>query len=555
MTPAASDLVRILIVDDTPDKILSIKSLLEAAGRDIVTAGSGETALRLLLSGDFAVILLDVNMPGMDGFETAALIRSHRRFEHTPIIFLTAFPDDTFAARGYSLGAVDYILTPVVPEVLRTKVSVFVEQYRMRQEIKRQADERVALAEEHAARIAAEKANQAKSDFLANVSHELRTPMNAIVGMTELALEEPLSELVREHLTVVKTNAALLLDLLNEILDLSKLEAGKFSLAFETFELRQLIGALRDTFSYRAAEKQLRFSIDVSEALPERICGDALRLRQVLMNLISNAVKFTERGAVSVSVAAEVQVDQRQSVRFKVVDTGIGISPEHLERIFDPFTQIDASKTRRHGGTGLGLAIAADLVRAMGGRLTVTSIVGAGSEFSFAIPLLPEDAYRKPDASIQMAAGPGDFATVPTNNVALAARPLVAPLRVLLAEDVAANQKIVTFVLRKRGHVVDVAHNGFQAIDMAAKVRYDVILMDIQMPECDGFQATAGIRSQLGLGDIPIIALTAHAMPSDRERCFAAGMNGYLAKPLNLRQLTELVETAAASPGTCHADG
>jgi len=550
MTTATSDLVRILIVDDMPDKILAIKSLLEGEGRDIVTASSGETALRLLLSGDFAVILLDVNMPGMDGFETAALIRSHRRFEHTPIIFLTAYPDDAFAARGYSLGAVDYILTPVVPEVLRTKVSVFVEQYRMRQEIKRQADERVALAEEHAARIAAEKANQAKSDFLANVSHELRTPMNAIVGMTDLALEEPLSDLVREHLTVVKANAALLLDLLNEILDLSKLEAGKFSLAFEAFELRQLVGALRDTFSYRAAEKRLRFSVDVSESLPERICGDALRLRQVLMNLISNAVKFTERGVVSVSVAEEMQFDGRQSIRFKVVDTGIGISPEHLERIFDPFTQIDASKTRRHGGTGLGLAIAADLVRAMGGRLTVTSSAGAGSEFSFAIPLLPEDSYGRSERTAPLAA-----ANATPKTVALADRPLVAPLRILLAEDVAANQKIVTCVLRKRGHEVDVAHNGFQAIDMAAKARYDVILMDVQMPECDGFQATAGIRSQPGMADVPIIALTAHAMPSDRERCFAAGMNGYLAKPLDLRQLAELVETVAVSPGACHADG
>jgi CheY-like chemotaxis protein len=226
-----TDLTRILIVDDVPDKLLSVRALLEGEGREIVTAASGEEALRHLLSRDFAVILLDVNMPTMDGFETAALIRSRRRSEHTPIIFLTAYPDDAFAARGYSLGAVDYILTPVVPEVLRAKVSVFVEQYRLNREIRRQADHRVALAEEHAARIAAERANQAKSDFLANVSHELRTPMNAIIGMTDLVLEDRLPAAVREHLDVVKTNARLLLDLLNEILDLSKLESGKFTLA------------------------------------------------------------------------------------------------------------------------------------------------------------------------------------------------------------------------------------------------------------------------------------------------------------------------------------
>jgi len=532
------DKAKILIVDDVPGKLMAIAAVLESLDQTIVSVTSGAEALRRLLSDDFAVILLDVNMPGLDGFETAALIRQRKRSEHTPIIFLTAFPDDTYAEKGYSLGAVDYILTPPAPEVLRTKVAVFVELYHKNEQVKRQADQRVQLAQEHAARLAAERANLAKSQFLTNMSHELRTPMTAIIGMTDLALSEELPDQVGEYLQAVQTNAYLLLELLNEILDLSKLEAGKFALERAPFTLRKIVNELNQSFGYRAGEKGLEFKAIVAEAAPDSLVGDSLRLRQVLMNLLTNAIKFTDKGRVTLEIEVESACAREAWLRFTVTDTGIGISPEDQERIFAPFTQVDASSSRLHSGAGLGLAIASELIRAMGGFRSVRSELGRGSVFSFTVPLVYEPQQSEGASKLTPAQSPKPSAG---QKIGLAD----AKLCVLLAEDTPTNQMLVVHTLKKRGHEIEVAGDGRTAVHMAQGKTFDVILMDLQMPGMDGFEATAAIRALPGRDRTPIIALTAHTMVGDRERCLAAGMEEYLPKPLDLRKLIEVVECCA----------
>jgi PAS domain S-box-containing protein len=391
--------------------------------------------------------------------------------------------------------------------------------------VSRNISERKRAEEElKAAKTAAETANEAKSRFLATVSHELRTPMNAIIGMTELTLDETLSPTVRENLETALSSSKNLLFLLNEILDFSRIEAGTFTLDAAPFQLRSLLNNTIKEMGVCAQERQLTLGCEVPPEAPDRLIGDEFRLRQALVNLLNNAIKFTPEGSVVVGVRTVRQTPETVELEFVVSDTGIGIAPEDQEKIFQPFTQADPSATRIRGGTGLGLAIVKTLVDMMGGRVWVRSELGRGSRFFFTakFPL----AERLP----------ADGRTEHAAPLARAQR----SLRILVAEDVPANQKLMSRILQKRGHTAEVAENGRRAVEMAQAESFDVVLMDVLMPVMDGTEATREIRKFNS--SIPIIAMTAHAMKGDEDRFLQAGMDAYLAKPIDARLIVRTIE-------------
>ncbi len=400
-------------------------------------------------------------------------------------------------------------------------------------------------SELRASREDALEASRLKSQFVANMSHEIRTPLNGVLSMTELLLDSGLNDEQREYAQVVLTSAEALTEVISDILDFSKIEAGKLDLLDEDVDVRHTIAEVCAIVGVSTREKGLELRLTVDDDVPDVIRVDRTRVRQVLMNLLANAVKFTDTGSVSVEARRD-----GAALRIDVVDTGIGIEPATRARLFQPFCQGDATTTRRYGGTGLGLCIAKQLVELMGGSIGVTSSPGRGSTFWFRLPC----RCGRPAADLD-GSGEARPAAVP-----LAAAPACLarrsqPPRVLVAEDNGINQIAARRLLQKFGVEAEIAANGREAIEMTARRDYDAVFMDCQMPEVDGYEATSTIRRREGSGShTPIIAMTAHAMEGDRERCLAAGMDDYVAKPLRIAMFEQVLTRVLGGVGAAHSE-
>ncbi len=663
------DKFNILIVDDREENLLTLESILENEELNIIKARSGNEALGLMLEYNFAMVLLDVQMPEMDGFETAELMRSNERTKNIPIIFVTAISKQRqHVFKGYEAGAVDYLYKPLDLEILQSKIKAYIEFFKQKHELELTTKKlERTIHELDSAKKVAEEATIAKSSFLANMSHEIRTPLNGIIGMAELALmDETMTDIQLERLEDIKQSGISLLDIINEILDISKIEADRLVLEEIEFSIRDVIHKVIRLLSVKIFQYDLELNCYISPELPDILVGDPVRIRQVLINLVGNAIKFTEKGYVSLELEMKSRKDDEVHIEFSVKDSGIGIENENVDQLFESFSQADTSTTRKHGGSGLGLTISKNLVTMMGGSIMVNTELGKGSNFYFDLMLkvgtqeytdwnkglekadkykvlivddnelsaksisdqlshigVKSDSVTDPSQIEKMMEKSGydlvlvDYYLTDTTGDKVIEKykgskiakdskfVLMSPIQysfdslnlnktsiehhifkpvqqksfyeflasalegkeiaiesepkkekqseepkktegtkhILVAEDQIINQKIIRQFLEKGGYHVTIVGNGKLAVNTLQSDTFDAVLMDVQMPEMDGYDATRKIRkNEVGSQmHTPIIAMTAHAMKGDKEKCLAAGMDHYITKPIDPTELYKLL--------------
>ena len=536
---SAGGAVRILLVDDQPARLLSYQYILQPLQQELVCARSGAEALEQLMGGEFALILLDVSMPGMDGFETAAMIHDHPRFERTPIIFVTGVHDTEFdRLKGYKLGAVDYVSVPVVPEILRSMVAVLIELHCKRRDLQRLnqnlTEANRALAEANtnlqlektrelealnqslqATNHALKEADRRKDEFLAILAHELRNPLAALAAATRLMQRQAQkAEVSAMACNAVQRQVAHMARLLDDLLDVSRISHGRMQLQLQQVEVGEVLRSAVDMVRPQLDAKHQ--SLDVTNpAAPVHVMGDALRLVQIVANLLNNSVKYTPVGG-RIELAMQADDDE---VHIAVRDDGIGIAPAMLEQVFDMFSQAGRSSSEAQGGLGIGLALVKGLVRLHRGHVSAHSDgEGRGSEFRITLPRVAAGALPVADAQ---ESGSAQF----------------KPLRILIADDNVDSAMSWSLLIEDGGHRVVTAYDGMEALRMAEEFRPQVVLLDIGMPRLDGYEVARRMRTTDWGRQALLVAITGWGQARDRALAQEAGFDEHFTKPLDPAQL------------------